>query len=252
MIIVHDVVPFSSLDSLIGLIYQPITNEWLEWLCNWLEVKSLSKELWVETVGNVTRYIKQRDAAEYQIMTSTDQLIEINVTDNLNNQIYDYPLSGYVKIPGSWNYVRAQQNNRIDTLSTIQNASGKFVLVKVIPDGGILKLSPVTSTNITEENSVVTEFSLSQNYPNPFNPSTLIQFTLGNRQFVTLKVYDMLGKEVAVLVNDYKNAGSYSVQFNVDDLNLSSGIYFYRMQAGSSSSSLGIDFVETKKMIYLK
>lgn len=252
MIIVHDVVPFSSLDSLIGLIYQPITNEWLEWLCNWLEVKSLSNDLWVETVGNVTRYIKQRDAAEYQIITSTDQLIEINITDNLNNQIYDYPLSGYVKIPDSWNYVRVQQNNRIDTLGTIQNESGKFVLVKVIPDYGIVKLSPVTSTNITDENSVVSEFSLSQNYPNPFNPSTLIQFTLGIRQFITLKVYDMLGKEVAVLVNDYKNAGSYSVEFNVDDLKLSSGIYFYRIQAGSSSSSLGIDFVETKKMIYLK
>ena len=59
MIIIHDVIPFSELDSLNGQIYQPLTNEWLTWLCEWLWVKSNNKEVWVETVGNIMRYIKE-------------------------------------------------------------------------------------------------------------------------------------------------------------------------------------------------
>jgi len=88
------------------------------------------------------------------------------------------------------------------------------------------------------------EFALYQNYPNPFNPSTSIQYAIANRQFVTLKIYDVLGTEITTLVNEEKPAGVYNVEFRIDNLELSSGIYFYRLQAG--------DFVETKKMILLK
>ncbi len=86
------------------------------------------------------------------------------------------------------------------------------------------------------------EFSLSQNYPNPFNPNTSIQYVIGSRQFVTLKVYDVLGNEVARLVNEDRSAGSYKINF--DASNLSSGIYFYQLKTGK--------FIETKKMIYLR
>ena len=85
-------------------------------------------------------------------------------------------------------------------------------------------------------------FALYQNYPNPFNPSTSIQYAISNRQFVSLKVYDVLGNEVATLVAEYREAGSYEVAFNASGL--ASGIYFYKLQAGS--------FVETKKMILLR
>jgi hypothetical protein len=83
---------------------------------------------------------------------------------------------------------------------------------------------------------------LSQNYPNPFNPTTSMQYTISNRQFVTLKVYDLLGREIATLVNEEKPAGEYEVEF--DGSNLTSGIYFYRLNAGEYSA--------TKKMILLK
>jgi len=86
------------------------------------------------------------------------------------------------------------------------------------------------------------EIILEQNYPNPFNPTTSIRYAVSNRQFVTLKVYDVLGNEIANLVNEEKAAGTYAVEFNAT--NLSSGIYFYELQAGS--------FVETKKMLLLK
>jgi hypothetical protein len=89
---------------------------------------------------------------------------------------------------------------------------------------------------------LISGFSLHQNFPNPFNPSTSMQYTIGSRQFVTLKVYDLLGREVATLVNEEKPAGEYEVEF--DGSNLPSGIYFYQLKAGS--------FVETKKMILLK
>jgi len=91
-------------------------------------------------------------------------------------------------------------------------------------------------------NDIPTEFSLSQNYPNPFNPSTKIKFQNADVKFVSLKVYDLLGREIATLVNEEKPVGIYEVKF--DAVGLQSGIYFYRLQAGS--------FIETKKMLLLK
>ena len=81
-----------------------------------------------------------------------------------------------------------------------------------------------------------------QNYPNPFNPTTTIQYVISSEQFVSLKIYDILGKEVATLVNSRKAIGNYKVNFNAS--NLTSGVYFYRIQAGN--------FTETKKFILLK
>jgi hypothetical protein len=82
-------------------------------------------------------------------------------------------------------------------------------------------------TKVELENDLVpTEFVLYQNYPNPFNPSTNIQYAISSTQFVTLKVYDLLGREVATLVNEEKPAGSYNVEFRMQNLQLSSGIYF--------------------------
>lgn len=255
MIIIHDVIPFSELDSLNGQIYQPLTNEWLIWLCEWLWVKSNNKEVWVETVGNIMRYIKERDDAEYQIISSSDQKIELNVTDNLDNEIYNYPLSAYVKIPVSWNFVTSSQGGVIDTLTTLMTDSGRVVLVKVIPDNGIIKLNPVTATNVEDEYVIVSQFQLYQNYPNPFNPSTSIQYSIVDRHFVTLKIFDALGNEIATLVDEEKSAGSYEVEFkghSDEGQNLSSGVYFYQLIISGPETSSGQSFIQTKKMIYLK
>ena len=80
-----------------------------------------------------------------------------------------------------------------------------------------------------------TEFTLYQNYPNPFNPTTTIQFSIPSPQFVTIKVYDILGREITKLVDEYKQAGTYSVNFNAKGL--SSGLYFYNLRAGNYSSA---------------
>ena len=86
------------------------------------------------------------------------------------------------------------------------------------------------------------EFYLSDNYPNPFNPFTTVSYSIPKNGIVILKVYDILGKEVAVLTNEVKEAGNYSVKF--DASNLPSGIYFYTLTSGN--------FIATKKLILLK
>jgi hypothetical protein len=99
-----------------------------------------------------------------------------------------------------------------------------------------------SGTTGVEKGLTPEKISLLQNYPNPFNPSTKIQYTLGNAGLVSLKVFDILGREVASLVNGRQEAGSYIVPFVTNSL--SSGVYFYRLQTGS--------FVSTKKLILMK
>ncbi len=93
-----------------------------------------------------------------------------------------------------------------------------------------------------DEQLIPTEIALEQNYPNPFNPSTSIQYTISNMQFVSLKVYDIIGNEVATLVNSEKPSGVYEVEWNAGGF--TSGIYFYQLKTEG--------FVETKKMILLR
>jgi plastocyanin len=106
-----------------------------------------------------------------------------------------------------------------------------------------------TATDIKDKNIPLDKFSLKQNYPNPFNPSTSIQYTIGIKQFVSLKVFNILGNEVAALVNEEKPAGTYEVTFNAK--NFPSGVYLYKLQTGPSTGS-GQVFIDTKKMILLK
>ena len=111
-------------------------------------------------------------------------------------------------------------------------------------------MNPVTEV-FSDNNNIVSDFNLFQNYPNPFNPTTKIKYSIPKLSFVTIKIYDVLGSEVATLVNEEKPAGSYEVEFKstVGSLQLASGIYFYRLKAIDPESSSGQGFVETKKMI---
>ena len=86
------------------------------------------------------------------------------------------------------------------------------------------------------------KFELSQNYPNPFNPSTNIEFSIPEQGFVSLKIYDASGKEVATIVNEVKSPGYYSVIFNA--AGLSSGIYFYRVTAGNNVATGKMNLVK--------
>lgn len=144
---------------------------------------------------------------------------------------------------GSWNMENAGMSSgsavhlAIDTVNKLLYFSGS---------GDTLWSRPlsqmVTAIDAPPTNDLPHEFSLSQNYPNPFNPTTVISYQLSAGSDVTLKVYDVLGREVATLVNQKQSAGKYSVTF--DGSKLASGVYFYRLVAGS--------YIAVKKLVLLK
>jgi hypothetical protein len=111
---------------------------------------------------------------------------------------------------------------------------GSYVLVD--------QLSLSGASAVEQISGLPANFNLSQNYPNPFNPSTTIEFSIPEESFVELKVFDVLGNEVALLANDSYPAGTYRTDFS--NTNLTSGTYFYRLEAGN--------FVKIKKMLLLR
>ena len=146
------------------------------------------------------------------------------------------------------------QNDSLDVAFSICAAKTESDLIAAVARSKT-KYKNLPSDIVSENFKVPEKFALSQNYPNPFNPSTTIKYTIptlpasprlakGRTEvgFVTLKVYDILGREVVTLVNEKKSPGYYSVVFNTQ--NLPSGIYFYRLQTG--------EFTQTRKMILLK
>jgi hypothetical protein len=102
--------------------------------------------------------------------------------------------------------------------------------------------SIITGISESTVSTLAKDYTLSQNYPNPFNPSTSILYSIPNSGNVTITVYNQLGKEIMTLVNGFKNKGSYEISFNGSEL--SSGIYFYKLNAGS--------YTDTKKMLLVK
>jgi hypothetical protein len=117
--------------------------------------------------------------------------------------------------------------------------------LRQVDNDGLTNYSQVVSVNVSAlaiTETVPYEFKIYQNYPNPFNPTTTIKYEIPKTSFVSLKVYNLLGQEVAILVNEKQEAGSYDMHF--DGSKLASGIYLYSLQTGS--------FLSTKKLLLLK
>ena len=116
---------------------------------------------------------------------------------------------------------------------------GTFAGLAIYNEGGIVSADE-------EENNILYDYSLSQNYPNPFNPVTRIKYNVSRREFITMKVFDVLGKEITILVSEEKEPGIYEVEFqsSAGNKQLASGIFYYQLKAGN--------FIKTKKMILIK
>ena len=142
-------------------------------------------------------------------------------------------------------------------LSLVFNKSGRLF---ALSGDGVYRSIYLTTALKKYPNEILSSFSLEQNYPNPFNPTTIIKYSIPSIQnplsggarggLVTLKVYDILGREVATLVNETKAPGHYEVNFNA--ANLSSGVYFYQLKILDPAASSKHDFIQTKKMLLLK
>ncbi len=132
----------------------------------------------------------------------------------------------------------------VQNSSSLTSSNNRYAKYEIIDSSfsGVLKPFPEPTSVKDNKMSTPLVFSLSQNYPNPFNPSTTIEYQIPKSSHVILKVFDVLGNQVAQLVDKNETAGKYSVRFNSSKL--SSGVYFYRIDAG--------DFVQTKKLIVLK
>ena len=188
-----------------------------------------------------------------QIVYSGDSLIYIeNISDFVFNTLYNnYQYVDSVlkadslakAFAGNTNstayYSKMWEVSKGFTTNLFKSASHK--LTCLIYSAWINAGSPVSVEDENTLQSPVT-FNLLQNHPNPFNPSTIIQYTVSSRQFISIKIFDVLGNEIATLVNEEKPEGNYEIKF--DASRLSSGVYFCNMQSGS--------FIETKKMILLR
>lgn len=172
----------------------------------------------------------------------TDDLLKIHFVDSQNGFI---GLRGNIMktINGgeNWHKIHIPAYNGIHQMSFVNKdmgwiAGGKSIL-RTTNGGGAVGIEPVLQAEIP------TSFSLSQNYPNPFNPSTNISFEIPSKQKISLIIYNILGRSVAVLLNDVLSAGNYNYAF--DASNLPSGVYFYKL-------SVGNEFSQTKKMLLIK
>jgi len=135
-------------------------------------------------------------------------------------------------------------NLSLITPSELGHYTADIILESNDPDLLITQLQVVLDvvTGVEEENSLPTLYSLYNNYPNPFNPTTTIKYDIPEQSYVTIKIYTIVGEEVATLLNEEQNAGRYQIQWNASEL--ASGVYFYRLQAGQ--------FSDTKKLILMK
>ncbi len=138
--------------------------------------------------------------------------------------------------PGTWTIME----NDISLTSGLSTEEGRCIYFTL--PGGSYSLKRET-TGITKDLLYTKSFILLQNYPNPFNGSTKISYTIPNRELVTLKIYDVAGREILTLANQYQEAGSYSLNFEAS--RLASGFYFYELKVGNS-------YVETKRMLLLQ
>ena len=187
----------------------------------------------------------------HPVYANTYQIIQVDTSWMIHLTINQVQANaGFFKMPVEIKVIFSDATDTVYTvMNDINNQQLNFEFSKqpaqliFDPNNNIVLKIAETVVGIEEGGEIRPhKFELEQNYPNPFNPITTILYSISNRSNVLVKVYDILGNEVATLVNEEKEQGVYKINFDAN--NLASGLYFYRIQAGS--------FVDTKKMILLK
>lgn len=216
-----------------------------------------------QAYGNSSRYAFIQSTPNGPSATFTFTLIKSGIYDvfeilpttvnSANNALYKIISDGTTidsfylnqnQGSGNWKdigryFLRADVPTLIKVIDSGESTSGPVIRADAFKIALFQETTAIDDENLV---SVPDEFNLYQNYPNPFNPNTVIVYQLPVTGVVTLKVFDVLGNEVATLVNDYKPAGVYEVEFNANQL--ASGVYIYKISAGN--------FVQSRKMILLK
>jgi len=185
--------------------------------------------------------------SNYYDMTSTsilgDTCVSLNIQQLLSRPAYVLNAGAYWLGTLKFNYLSQGCCINMEFLNNSSVFNGLTTPMVYSTDWSFTNPTPCMISGVNQViTEVPTQYTLSQNYPNPFNPATSIKFSVPKSGFVSLKVYDILGREVAILVNQVKSAGTYIVDFDASAF--TSGMYFYRMEAN--------DFVSVKKMVLVK
>ncbi|MDI6804509.1 MAG: T9SS type A sorting domain-containing protein [Bacteroidota bacterium] len=230
----------------------------------WIKVKQAG-QLQLNSGGLVSKQTKteiNKNEIEITDAVGNRQKLMFGEADNLSLSFYELPPmppSGIFDVRFATGSMFAANKENVILISDaeypikISWTHDKSVNAKLIVDGNEVSMNKQNSLEITKPVSMMilkfesgsfipNQYALEQNYPNPFNPTTIINYQLPIDNWVTLKVYDVLGREVATLVDEFKDSGYYEATW--DATNIPSGVFFYRMQTGS--------FSETKKLILMR
>jgi peptidoglycan/xylan/chitin deacetylase (PgdA/CDA1 family) len=198
---------------------------------------------WVETFGNVVRYIKERNDITVTELSDLGSAITLQITDSLDDSIYNYPLSLRRPLPQGWISATVTQDGQPMEAWVMAEDNVQYIVFDAVPDQGDIVISKSDVMGFQDNGRfLINSPALVQNFPNPFNPSTTIRFTLPESEFVTLKVVNTAGQEVASLIQSVQPAGENQVTWTAEGL--PSGIYLYTLQAGK--------FSETRKLLLNK
>lgn len=189
----------------------------------------------------------------WQYETGSGRAAQAGILIDSNNTIYFGSTFGYkyyaISSDGElkWKLPLIEQQQQVDNTGAITKDGTLYLGVHDVSLFGyqtktLIAIRDTGTVAINEGNIETMNYSLSQNHPNPFNPTTNIEYQIPDREFITLKIFDVLGREVLTLVNEQKEAGMHTVKF--DASNMTSGIYFYQIRANN--------FVTTKKMLLLR
>ena len=201
-------------------------------------------KFWVAPFGTVARYVQERNAARVSEISANADSITAQVSDTVDNIYTRVSLTLRRPLPNGWDSVIVRQGGVTVSSKKIRIDTVTYVVFDAVPNAGILTIINKTGTRVgvRNESSPPNTFGLLQNYPNPFNPTTNLEFQVASLGFVSLEIFDPLGRKMATLLSEQRPAGSYTVKW--DAHNLPSGVYFYRLRAGP--------FVDTKKLLLLK
>jgi peptidoglycan/xylan/chitin deacetylase (PgdA/CDA1 family) len=220
--------------------WSPVTSDVLRSTLQ--QLSENPNDYWVDSFGNVVKYIKERNAASVKELSLQDSTLTVQVTDTLDNEIFNQQISIRRALPQNWPAATAAQNDQPVNSAIIETDGVRYVQFDAIPDNGDVILSKAADTSVRTQNTAPQEFKLMQNYPNPFNPQTTIKYAVPMTEHVTIKLYNLRGGLIKTLVDQTHSAGVYTIV--VRGAGLPSGIYLYDMQAGS--------FNDVKRLVLIK
>ncbi len=270
-------IAYANIDYLHGIVGMTLRDGGIGCICHNIESND-SVFVWIEGPDSV----KRNSTQQFKLFMSGGPAIaggfnlasyfgELDSVDTLTHVMFGELThtqpNPFINDTVSWNFLYTAPDSILtDTIYSVGNSVNWDSIPSNFDQWNFGQNFAVQVTdypvNLSNENNSPKDFVLYQNYPNPFNPSTRISFQISDFGFVSLKVYDILGNEIAVLVNGNLAAGKYEVEFNINSVenrDLTSGIYFYQLtqegpESNPTDSDAGLEqgFAETKKMILLK